>query len=123
MDKIIANSNLLSSEEARRSKKVDDGVINIEEAINPMQKRCKIQSFSIGLDDIYRQEIDEYSNRVSHMSNASSVVTSLSNSREESPEYGRSLPLLFGMDSTASMPSFSNLPQMPLSVFAAWTDA
>ncbi|KAI5439501.1 AP2-like ethylene-responsive transcription factor AIL1 isoform X2 [Lathyrus oleraceus] len=123
VDKIIANSNLLSSEEARRSKKVDDGVINIEEAINPMQKRCKIQSFSIGLDDIYRQEIDECSNRVSHMSNASSVVTSLSNSREESPEYGRSLPLLFGMDSTASMPSFSNLPQMPLSVFAAWTDA
>ncbi|XP_058772850.1 AP2-like ethylene-responsive transcription factor CRL5 [Vicia villosa] len=127
VEKIIANSNLLSSEEARRSKKVDDddGIINIEEAINPMHKRCKMQSFSIGLDDIYRQEIEEYSNRVLNMSNASSVVTSLSNSREESPEYRTSMPLpvLFGMDSTASMASFSNLPQMPLSVFAGWADA
>ncbi|CAK8539606.1 unnamed protein product [Lathyrus sativus] len=124
VEKIIANSNLLSSEEARRNKKVDDdGIISTEEAINPMQKRCKIQSFSIGLDDIYRQEIEEYSNRELHMSKASSVVTSLSNSREESPEYGRSLPMLFGMDSTALTPSYSNLPQMPLSVFAAWNDA
>lgn len=125
VEKIIANSNLLSSEEARRSKKVDDGIIDIEQAINPMQKRCKIQSFSVGLDDIYRQEIEECSNRVLNMSNASSVVTSLSNSREESPEYRTSLPLpvLFGMDSTASMPSFSSFSQMPLSVFSAWTDA
>ncbi|CAI8589017.1 unnamed protein product [Vicia faba] len=128
VEKIIANSNLLSSEEARRNKKVDDGIINIkEEDINPMQKRCKIQSFSVGLDDIYHQEIEEYSNSVLNMSNASSVVTSLSNSREESPEHRTSLPLplpvLFGMDSTASMPSFSSLPQMPLSVFAAWADA
>jgi len=126
VEKIIASSNLLSSEEARRNKKMD--VINnnkpctfedMEEAI-PVQKRCKlIQPFSI--NNIYDEEIEE-SNRV-HMSNPSSIVTSLSSSREESPENMTSLPMLFGMTSTASIMSSFSLPQMPLSVFAAWTDA
>ncbi|WJX60605.1 hypothetical protein P8452_45795 [Trifolium repens] len=121
VEKIIASNNLLNSEEAKRNTKMDE-VINIEEAINPMQKKCKIQSFSIGLDEIYNQEIDEYSNRVLHISNPSSIVTSLSSSREQSPENKTSLPMLFGMSSTESMSSFS-LPQMPLSFFAAWNDA
>jgi AP2-like factor (ANT lineage) len=121
VEKIIASNNLLNSEEAKRNRKMDE-VINIEEAINPMQKKCKIQSFSIGLDEIYNQEIDEYSNRVLHISNPSSIVTSLSSSREQSPENKTSLPMLFGMSSTESMSSFS-LPQMPLSFFAAWNDA
>ncbi|PNX95425.1 ap2-like ethylene-responsive transcription factor ant-like protein, partial [Trifolium pratense] len=81
VEKIIASNNLLNSEEAKRNRKMDD-LINIEEAINPMQK----------------------------------------SSREQSPENRTSLPMLFGMTSTESMSSFS-LPQMPLSVFAAWNDA
>jgi AP2-like factor (ANT lineage) len=123
VEKIIASNNLLNSEEAKRNRKMDE-VINIEEAnaINPMQKRCKIQSFSIGLDEIYNQEIEEYSNSVLHISNPSSIVTSLSSSREQSPENRTSLPMLFGMSSSGSMSSFS-LPQMPLSYFAAWNDA
>ncbi|WJX55230.1 hypothetical protein P8452_41024 [Trifolium repens] len=123
VEKIIASNNLLNSEEAKRNRKMDE-VINIEEAnaINPMQKRCKIQSFSIGLEEIYNQEIEEYSNSVLHISNPSSIVTSLSSSREQSPENRTSLPMLFGMSSSESMSSFS-LPQMPLSFFAAWNDA
>ncbi|XP_045815411.1 AP2-like ethylene-responsive transcription factor ANT isoform X1 [Trifolium pratense] len=121
VEKIIASNNLLNSEEAKRNRKMDD-LINIEEAINPMQKRCKIQSFSIGLEEIYNQEVEEYSNRVLHVSNPSSIVTSLCSSREQSPENRTSLPMLFGMTSTESMSSFS-LPQMPLSFFAAWNDA
>ncbi|XP_004511807.1 AP2-like ethylene-responsive transcription factor ANT isoform X2 [Cicer arietinum] len=137
VDKIISSSNLLSSEQAKRNRNMDDAINNklstfedIEVTI-PIQKRCKIQqhdqnpptqsfesctvqSFSLALDNIYHyQEIDE--------SNPSSLVTSLSSSREESPDR-TSLPMLFGMSSTESMPSFS-LPQIPLSVFAAWNDA
>ena len=126
MEKIISSPNLLSSEEARRNKKMD-GVINnnksscmfedTEEAI-PMQKRCKIQP---SINNIYDEEVEE-SSRV-HMSNPSSIVTSLSSSREQSPENMTSLPVLFGMTSTASIMSSFSLPKMPLSVFAAWTDA
>lgn len=127
MEKIISSPNLLSSKEARRNKKMDDVINNnkpacafedIEEAI-PIQKRCKIQPFSIS--NIYDEEVEE-SNRM-HMSNPSSIVTSLSSSREESPENMTSLPMLFGMTSTTSIMSSFSLPQMPLSVFAAWTDA
>lgn len=127
VEKIISSPNLLSSKEARRNKKMDDVINNnkpactfedIEEAI-PIQKRCKIQPFSIS--NIYDEEVEE-SNRM-HMSNPSSIVTSLSSSREESPENMTSLPMLFGMTSTTSIMSSFSLPQMPLSVFAAWTDA
>ncbi|KAG5241057.1 AP2 ethylene-responsive transcription factor ANT [Salix suchowensis] len=78
-----------------------------------------------------------------HMSNASSLVTSLSSSREGSPDRA-SLPMLFGMPPSAASkftspncdvnswiptaaaasqlrPAAVSLPHMPM--FAAWTDA
>ncbi|XP_059624038.1 AP2-like ethylene-responsive transcription factor ANT [Cornus florida] len=70
---------------------------------------------------------------VAHMSNTSSIVTSLSSSREGSPEKNNSLSLPFAMpppaSSTDSMSSWissaqlrppMSIPHMP--VFAAWTD-
>ncbi|XP_061338947.1 AP2-like ethylene-responsive transcription factor ANT [Gastrolobium bilobum] len=97
------------------------------------------QSFSMALDNIFHQEVEELSKIGSNMSNPSSLATSLSSSREESPDK-TSLPMLFGMPSTtskllATLPTSNvdsweplahlrpalSLPQMP--VFAAWTDS
>nr|KYP53134.1 AP2-like ethylene-responsive transcription factor ANT [Cajanus cajan] len=108
VEKIMASSNLLSSELARRNRDT---------------------------------EVEESSKVRTHVSNPSSLATSLSSSREGSPDR-TSLPMLSGMPSTASKLLATNpnsnlnvnswdpsphlrpalsLPQMP--VFAAWTDA
>ncbi|TKY70684.1 AP2 ethylene-responsive transcription factor ANT [Spatholobus suberectus] len=172
VEKIMASSNLLSSEQAKRSREMDDGTRN-EAIVNRkpstcdhtkenilMQKSCKMvlypssqqvdqnppriescrtQPFSMALDNIFHQEVEELSNMGTHLSNPPSLVTSLSSSREESPDKTSS-PMLFGMPSTVSK-LFANiptsnvdswdlssnlrpalaLPQMP--IFAAWTDA
>lgn len=103
----------------------------------PRIESCR--TFSTALDNIFHQEVEESSNMGTHLSNPSSLVTSLSSSREESPDK-TSLPMLFGMPSTVSK-LFTNiptsdedswelssnlrpalaLPQMP--IFASWTDA
>ncbi|KAJ1381762.1 DNA-binding domain superfamily [Sesbania bispinosa] len=148
VEKIMASNNLLSSELARRNKVMDGGTG--KEAINHepltcddtliMQKRCKSQSEWEMV--LYQEEAEELSKMGRQvLSNPSSLVTSLSSSREESPDK-TSLPVLFDqMPSTASkllatISSTSNvgtwepsshlrpalsLPQMP--VFSAWTDA
>ncbi|RDX60228.1 AP2-like ethylene-responsive transcription factor ANT, partial [Mucuna pruriens] len=175
VEKIMASSNLLSSEQAKRNREMNVGTRN-EAIVNQqyehtkesvlMQKSCKsqsewkmvlypssqqldqnppriescrTQSFSMALDNIFHQQVEESSNMGTHLSNPSSLVTSLSSSREESPDK-TSFPMLFGMPSTASKllaniptsnvdswdlssnlrPTLS-LPQMPF--FAAWTDA
>lgn len=88
----MASSNLLSSEVARRNHKPSAYDEDIQGTI-PMQKKCKIQTewemvlyqssqalyrnqpFSMALEEMGR-----------YVSNPSSLVTSLSSSREESPE-------------------------------------
>ncbi|XP_027911025.1 AP2-like ethylene-responsive transcription factor ANT isoform X2 [Vigna unguiculata] len=165
VDKIMASENLLSSEQAKRSREKEEVNQNpctyehTKETTIVMQKSCKMvpyppqqlqqnpprvencrtHSFSTALDNVFHQEVEESSNMGTHLSNPSSLVTSLSSSREESPDK-TSLPMLFGMPSTVSK-LFTNvptsdgdswelssnlrpplsLPQMP--IFASWTDA
>lgn len=180
VEKIMASSNLLNIEQARRNKEVVDisstqyidqnkpssayDNNSTQEAIS-MQKSMVLyqssqhqqlqqnqprfenerthQTFSsVSLDNMFHQEVVEEASKMrTHVSNASSLATSLSSSREGSPDR-TSLQNLTGiMPSTASKllvtsapnsnlnswdpsqhlrPSLS-LPQMP--VFAAWTDA
>ncbi|AES90761.2 AP2-like ethylene-responsive transcription factor [Medicago truncatula] len=180
VEKIMASSNLLNIEQARRNKEVVDisstqyidqnkpssayDNNSTQEAIS-MQKSMVLyqssqhqqlqqnqprfenerthQTFSsVSLDNMFHQEVVEEASKMrTHVSNASSLATSLSSSREGTPDR-TSLQNLSGiMPSTASKllvtsapnsnlnswdpsqhlrPSLS-LPQMP--VFAAWTDA
>ncbi|KAH1157592.1 hypothetical protein GLYMA_11G045800v4 [Glycine max] len=170
VERIMESNNLLSSEQAKRKREMDDGTRS-EATVNQkpcttqetvlMQKRCRSQSewkmvqypssqqldqnpqriecsrtesLSTALDNMFHHQVEESSNMGTHLSNPSSLVTSLSSSREESPDK-TSLPMLFGMPSTVSKlladvdsldlssnlrPSLS-IPQMP--IFAAWTDA
>ncbi|TKY55588.1 AP2 ethylene-responsive transcription factor ANT [Spatholobus suberectus] len=179
VEKIMASSNLLSSELARRNRETDSGTQYIDHNHKPsaydntqeailMQKSCENQndqwkmvlyqssqqldqnppriesdranqSVSVALDNMFHQEVEESSKVRTHVSNPSSLATSLSSSREGSPDR-TSLPMLSGMPSTASKLLATNsnlnmnswepsphlrpalsLPQMP--VFAAWTDA
>ncbi|KAK8476097.1 hypothetical protein V6N11_000227, partial [Hibiscus sabdariffa] len=111
-----------------------------------IMENYKAQAFSlapetmIGVDTISssHREVDDSSKMGTHLSNASSLVTSLSSSREGSPDRS-SLPMAFPMPPPASklfsssantvnswIPSAQlrpaiSMPQMP--VFAAWTDA
>ncbi|KAL2322876.1 hypothetical protein Fmac_027255 [Flemingia macrophylla] len=181
VEKIMASSNLLSSELARRNRETEGGTQYIDHNHKPsayedtqeailMQKSCESQndqwkmvvcqssqqldqnppriesdranhSFSVAMDNMFHQEVEESSKVRTHVSNPSSLATSLSSSREGSPDR-TSLPMLSGMPSTASKLLATNpnsnlnvnswdpsphlrpalsLPQMP--VFAAWTDA
>eukprot|EP00257_Ricinus_communis_P023493 XP_015583492.1 AP2-like ethylene-responsive transcription factor AIL1 [Ricinus communis] len=98
----------------------------------------------IGIDAIrsvhQQQDVEDSAKMGNHLSNASSLVTSLSSSREGSPDRA-SLPMLFAMPPSATSKLYSTspssnmnswiptaqlrpavtLPHMP--VFAAWTDA
>ena len=106
----------------------------------------KTQTFSLapenvdGIDRISsgQREVDDSSKMGTHLSNASSLVNSLSSSREDSPDRS-SLPMPFAMPPPASklftssentvnswIPSAQlrpalSMPYMP--VFAGWTDA
>ncbi|CAJ2635234.1 unnamed protein product [Trifolium pratense] len=169
VEKIMASSNLLSIEFARRNKEVVDTTQHIDqnkpnssaydnntqEAIlmqknmvlyqsSQQQNQPRIenerthQSFSsVSFDNMFHQEVVEEASKMrTHVSNASSLATSLSSSREGSPDR-TSLQNLSGiMPSTASKLLVTNAPnsnvnswdpslhlrtQMP--VFAAWTDA
>ncbi|GLU13410.1 hypothetical protein SLE2022_300480 [Rubroshorea leprosula] len=107
----------------------------------------KTQPFSlapnnvVGIDTINsaQLEVEDSAKMGTHLSNASSLVTSLSSSREGSPDR-TSLPMLFSMPPPAASKLFTSpastvnswipstqlrpalsMPHMP--VFAAWTDA
>ena len=100
----------------------------------------KPELFSFAAESMVQQDVEDSSKMGNHLSNASSLVTSLGSSREGSPDKS-SLPTLFGMPpsvskffasqtnavnswipSTQQRPSnsISNMPHMP--IFAAWTD-
>ncbi|XWS33455.1 hypothetical protein CRYUN_Cryun22dG0084300 [Craigia yunnanensis] len=111
-----------------------------------IMENYKTQTFSLapenvdGIDTISsgQREVDDSSKTGTHFSNASSLVTSLSSSREGSPDRS-SLPMLFAMPPPAPklftssanavnswIPSAQlrpalSMPHIP--VFAAWTDA
>ncbi|CAI8609395.1 unnamed protein product [Vicia faba] len=170
VEKIMASSNLLSIELARRNKEVVN--ITTTQYIDPlnnttqeaMQKSMVLyqssqqqlqqnqpriendrthQSFSsVSLDNMFHHEVaDEASKMRTHLSNASSLATSLSSSREDSPDRSSvknlsripstSSKLLVTTASNSNMNSWDpsqhhlrpalSLPQMP--VFAAWSDA
>ncbi|KAJ6678820.1 hypothetical protein OIU85_009295 [Salix viminalis] len=96
------------------------------------------------MSSFHQQKVEDSAKMGTHMSNASSLVTSLSSSREGSPDRA-SLPMLFGMPPSAASkfttpncdvnswiptaaaaasqlrPAAVSLPHMPM--FAAWTDA
>ncbi|PON40344.1 AP2/ERF transcription factor [Parasponia andersonii] len=97
----------------------------------------KAESFSVAAENLIQQEVEDSAKMGTHLSNASSLVTSLSSSREGSPDKS-SLPSLYGVPSSASkfftnptnavnswIPSAQqrpalSMPHMP--IFAAWTD-
>lgn len=184
VEKIMASSNLLSSELARRNREIDGRTQYIDHKTSAyddtqeailMQKSCESQSsdqwkmvlyetsqqqldqnppppiietdtnhhqssFSVALDNMFHQQVEESKMRSTHVSNPSSLATSLDSSREGSPDR-TNLPMLTAMPSTASKLLATNspnsnvnswdpsphlrpalsLPHMP--VFAAWTDA
>ncbi|KAI4315101.1 hypothetical protein L6164_027947 [Bauhinia variegata] len=89
----------------------------------------RTQSFSMGLDNMIQGHIEDSTNMgCSHMSNPSSLVSSLNNSREGSPDK-TNLPMLSGIsdvntNSWAPSPHLRpalSLPQVP--VFASWADS
>ncbi|KAF5747286.1 Integrase-type DNA-binding superfamily protein [Tripterygium wilfordii] len=148
VERIMASNTLLAGELARRSKETgpdNEAPNNNGEGI-PLQKNnieadsdlkmafkspnvfdsCKNQSLSLVPEN--------------HLSNASSLVTSLSSSREGSPDKSNSLPMMLPMPPSATklfttttsttsniMNSWTQLkPGLsypPIPVFAAWTDA
>ncbi|KVI02736.1 AP2/ERF domain-containing protein [Cynara cardunculus var. scolymus] len=80
---------------------------------------------------------DQSSKLGTHLSNASSLVTSLSSSREDSPERNNNLPMILGTPPSASkflgnsnsnssgtwIPTGTTQLRPHIPVFAAWTDA
>ena len=102
-------------------------------------KDYKDESFSVAPENIIQQDIEDSAKMGTHLSNASSLVTSLSSSREGSPDKS-SLPALYGVPPSVSkfftnptnavnswIPSPTqqrpelSMPHMP--IFAAWTDS
>ncbi|KAA8522573.1 hypothetical protein F0562_013066 [Nyssa sinensis] len=161
VDRILASSTLLAGELARRNKGMDSSnevtkhnrESNISKENNGSESDWKMalhQSSQadqklnshdlIGINTMSsgQQEVDVSSKMETHLSNASSLVTSLSSSREGSPDRNNSMPLLFAMppsaskfftSSTNAMNSWISSSQLrpPLSMpriplFAAWTD-
>lgn len=118
----------------------DDGIENYKN--NPSFSMASdhdlVGNRMMGLD---QPEVDESGKMANHLSNASSLVTSLGSSREGSPDKQNGLPLLFTMPPSSASAKFANsstsavnswmsstqlrppmsLPHVP--VFAAWTDA
>ncbi|CAO2830437.1 unnamed protein product [Amaranthus hypochondriacus] len=164
VDRIMASSTLLASELARRTKELPapppkekntedepekpDWKIVLYHS-SQQQPQQQLDHASMALGSVQQHEgmlglsMSQQEMRKAHLSNASSLITSLSSSREDSPEKNTdsSLPLAFTMPPSASKlfasptsninspwisdpieirtPSIS-LSQMP--VFAAWAD-
>ena len=164
VDRIMASSTLLASELARRTKELPapppqekntedepekpDWKIVLYHS-SQQQPQHQMDQASMGIGSVQQHEgmlglsMSQQEMREAHLSNASSLITSLSSSREDSPEKNTdsSLPLAFTVPPSASKlfasptsninspwisdpveirtPSIS-LSQMP--VFAAWAD-
>uniref|UniRef100_A0A7N0SYQ4 AP2/ERF domain-containing protein n=1 Tax=Kalanchoe fedtschenkoi TaxID=63787 RepID=A0A7N0SYQ4_KALFE len=149
VERIMESSTLLPSEQARRSN-VPEPVVTAD-ASNQDQRLINTESPSIASlgsqnnsesmsfhqmpphPTTYQKPqpllysamtISESDKMANYMSNASSQVTSLSNSREHSPDKTNSLPMVFGMHSLSASKFLASpklpMPQMP---GFAWTDA
>ncbi|XP_027178540.1 AP2-like ethylene-responsive transcription factor ANT isoform X2 [Coffea eugenioides] len=178
VDRIMASSNLLAGELARRnnnlessndisignpsnlncneevnttSKENNDNVLDWNVALHqfPLQKpgdpeHFKTSSFPVSVNDLMgmetlsttaHQEAAGSGKMMTHFSEPSSLVTSLSCSREGSPDKSNSLPMQFTVPPAASKlfaspsphtanPWISSTQMRPhVSVFASWTDA
>ncbi|KAJ0726360.1 putative transcription factor AP2-EREBP family [Helianthus annuus] len=131
--KIIASSTLLAGELARRTKDVDTTTellsdqppaqngepktVSTEHTTNRSMLDWKMTLYDQnqtgpGLD------VDETTKLGAHLSNASSLVTSLSSSREDSPERNSSRDAWFPTAAAAAAQMKAHIP-----VFAAWADA
>jgi AP2-like factor (ANT lineage) len=165
----MASSTLLAGELAKRNKETGSTIKPIDngngEVILPKKKdecesdwkmalyqssqephtksdKYRTQYFPVGSDNMIQQlEVEDSVKMGTHLSNASSLVTSLSSSREGSPDktslpavdlYGLppSASKLFTTSPTAAVNSWIPSPQlrpalsMPhIPLFAAWTDA
>ncbi|WCJ32092.1 Integrase-type DNA-binding superfamily protein [Euphorbia peplus] len=172
VERIMESNTLLAGEVARRNKDIvpineptliestpaqnnnpseTEWKMSLYQSPEPQQLNNKesnyktLQAFSLASENVMGIDVEESTKMgTNHMSNASSLVTSLSSSREGSPDRA-SLPMMFGMPPSATSKLFANvnssgsdnvsswistpqlrasalaLPQMP--VFAAWTDA
>ncbi|KAB5547484.1 hypothetical protein DKX38_010890 [Salix brachista] len=153
------NSNGESMPPSQRSENESDWKMFYQSSLQQDHKASngvdnyKAQAFSLShenaiandsMSSIHQQKVEDSAKMGTHMSNASSLVTSLSSSREGSPDRA-SLPMLFGMPPSAASkftspncdvnswiptaaaaasqlrPAAVSLPHMPM--FAAWTDA
>ncbi|GFZ17185.1 integrase-type DNA-binding superfamily protein [Actinidia rufa] len=128
VERIMASNTLLAGELARRNKEVEVNKETSESDPRPNP------SFPMTVGSV-QQEGNESGKMANHVSNASSLVTSLGNSREGSPDKQNSLPMPFAMPSKIFTDSTSNAgswissaqirPPMPMPnvpVFATWTD-
>ncbi|KAI3712993.1 hypothetical protein L1987_71563 [Smallanthus sonchifolius] len=149
--KIIASNTLLAGELARRTKEVDttnELLLDQPPAQNEPKTMLTEHNTNRNMLDwkmtLYDQngpepglDPDESSKLGPHLSNASSLVTSLSSSREDSPERNNILPMVletlpssaskFHGDSSGNtwIPTTAAVTQIRphIPVFAAWTDA
>lgn len=149
VEKIIASNTLLAGELARRTKVAEptNELLEDQPAHNGEPKAILTeQTTNRNMLDwkmtLYDQNVvgpvlegDESSKLGTHVSNASSLVTSLSSSREDSPERNNSLiPMVLETPSSASkylgnssgstwIPTATTHMRPHIPVFAAWTDA
>ncbi|XP_062005095.1 AP2-like ethylene-responsive transcription factor AIL1 [Rosa rugosa] len=163
VDRIMASNTLLAGDNAKRNKalprpsdeatnQISNGEQSITVAVkdtNEVEEWKMMQLFQSSQQVVDHQNVIQADHRAeesatmgttTHLSNTSSLVTSLSSSREGSPDKS-SQPSFFGMPPTASkffsssstnntvsswIPAVQSrpglsLPHMP--IFAAWTDA
>ncbi|XP_071693480.1 AP2-like ethylene-responsive transcription factor ANT [Rutidosis leptorrhynchoides] len=151
VEKIIASNTLLAGELARRTKEIvpvtDDPLILVDQtAHNVDQPKTMFTEPTTNrnmLDwkmTLYGQNVtgpglegDESIKLGTHVSNASSLVTSLSSSREDSPERNNNnLPMVletppsdtkFLAGNNAWIPTATTQMRSQIPLFAAWTDA
>ncbi|GJR39487.1 AP2-like ethylene-responsive transcription factor ANT [Tanacetum coccineum] len=148
VEKIIASNTLLAGELARRTKEVDPtNELLLEQpphngepktmSSEPTNNRNMLD-WKMTLYDQNRTgpgpEGDESSKHRAHLSNVSSLVTSVSSSREDSPEKTNNLPMVLetppstskflgNSSANAWIPTATTQMRPHIPVFAAWTDA
>ncbi|XP_075090643.1 AP2-like ethylene-responsive transcription factor ANT isoform X3 [Nicotiana tabacum] len=154
VERIMESNTLLAGELARRKKDTETSKVisnqilanqnhiqNKEENGNVVDWTMTLhQSSSAGVDtntmSSTLQEVDESTPISTHLSNASSLVTSLGSSREGSPAKNNSHSMHFAMPQSQSAPKLITSPATNITswissaqlrpnvpVFAAWTDA
>uniref|UniRef100_A0A5B7AM10 Putative AP2-like ethylene-responsive transcription factor ANT isoform X2 n=1 Tax=Davidia involucrata TaxID=16924 RepID=A0A5B7AM10_DAVIN len=138
VERIMASSTLLAGELARRnngiesSNEVTNREANFPKDNNGSESDWKMGVYKspsclVGINTMSSGQAEaeaEADDSAKMVSNASSLVTSLSSSREGSPDRNNtSLPFAMNswISSSQMRPPMSTVPRMP--VFAAWTDA